>query len=155
MRRGGRPRADVVGIEIRTVMLGGPQASGGLVSEGDGRLVVADAFGQGQRPGAEAVERLLFLLRQLGTAQHGAGAVDEQHAQVDVAAFGHATETSDMAAGVFARGEAQRTGEVAAGLTCEKTVRQLWLSGARMTPCSPWRARSLSHERCPILRLTC
>ena len=36
----------------------------------------------------------LFLLRELGAAQHGAGAVDQQHAQVDVAAFAHAAESA-------------------------------------------------------------
>ena len=76
---------------------------------------MADAFGQCERPGSRSIERLLFLRRDLGTAQHGAGTVDQQHAQIDIAALGHATESARGAAGVLARRESEGTGEVTAG----------------------------------------
>ena len=76
---------------------------------------MADALGQCERPGAGAIKRLSLLPGDFRTAQHGAGTVDEEHAQVDVAALGHAAEASNLAAGMFARGEAERAGEVATG----------------------------------------
>jgi hypothetical protein len=82
----------MIGIEGWAVMLGGPQATCLLVGERDGGLVVTDAFGQRERPGTGSIERLLLPCSDLRTAQHGAGAVDERHAQVHVAAFGNASE---------------------------------------------------------------
>lgn len=79
--------AEVIGIESGAVVFGGPQPACGLVGKGDDGLVVADPFAQRQRPGAGAIERLLSLLRDLGAARDRASAVDQQHAQVDVAAF--------------------------------------------------------------------
>ena len=105
----------MIGIEGLAVMFGGPQSSRLLVGEGDGGLVVADAFGKGERSGAGAVERLLLLARELGAAQDGTRVVDEQHAQVGVTASGDASETARGTAGVFARREAEGAGEVAPG----------------------------------------
>ena len=65
----------MIGIEGLAVMLGGPQSSRLLVGEGHGSLVVTDAFGEGERPGAGAVERLLLLARDLGAAQDGTRAL--------------------------------------------------------------------------------
>ena len=44
--RGGvrRIRTEVVGVEGSAVMFGRPESAGGFVGEGDGGLVVADAF---------------------------------------------------------------------------------------------------------------
>ena len=99
--------ADVIGVEAGSVKLGRPQSAGLLVGERDRRFVVADTFGQGQRPGARAIERLLFLLRELGAAQYRACAVDQQPAQVEVAALGDAAESSGVAAGVFTRRQSE------------------------------------------------
>ena len=65
----------MIGIEGLAVMFGGPQSSRLLVGEGDGGLVVADAFGKGERPGAGAVERLLLVAHDLRRAQYGASTV--------------------------------------------------------------------------------
>ena len=58
-------------------------------------------------PVGEAIEGLAALVPELGGAQCGAGAVDEQHAQVGVATLGHATQASGIAAGMLARGDAE------------------------------------------------
>ena len=113
--RGGRHGADVIGVETRAVMLGGPKTPCRLVGERDGGLVVADPCGEGQRPRLRAIEGPGFSVRDLRAAQHRSGAVDQQRAQVDIAALGDAAEPSPGTAGVFARCEAQATGEVASG----------------------------------------
>jgi hypothetical protein len=56
---------------------------------------------------------LPLLPRERCAAQDGAGAVGEQHAQVDGAALGDAAEPMDVAVGVLARREPERAGEVA------------------------------------------
>jgi hypothetical protein len=86
-----------------------PDDAGQLVGHGHGGLVVDVALGEFVGPGAEAV-RLLVP----GVQQHGAGAMDEQAAQVAVAALGDAPQVALEAAGELAGGEAQVTGQVAA-----------------------------------------
>jgi hypothetical protein len=51
-------------------------------------------------------------LSHLRGAQHRAGAVNQQHAQVAVAAFAHAAQVAMPARGMLARWQAQPGGEV-------------------------------------------
>ena len=93
--------ADVVGIETRAVMFGGPKASYGLVGECDGGLVVADPCGEGQCPRLRAIERTGLSVSDLRAAQYPSGAVDQQGAQAAVAALGDLAQPSLMAGRVF------------------------------------------------------
>jgi hypothetical protein len=51
----------------------------------------------------------------LSTLQNSAGAVDEQHPKIDIALFADPSQAPASPAGMFAGGEAQIGGEVAAG----------------------------------------
>jgi hypothetical protein len=76
----------------------GPGDASELVGQSDRSLVVPTPSLELQSPGTKAI----VLLGLLGVAQHRAGTVDQQHAEVGVAAFGDATETLAQAARVFA-----------------------------------------------------
>src|SRR5690606_6292024 len=106
-------RADVIGIETRAVVLRCPQSPRGLVGQRDGRLVVALAFGQRQRPLLGAVQRSTALSDAGRRDQGGACAVDQQGSQIGIAMLGDAPEPARTTAGILARCQAQRTGEVA------------------------------------------
>jgi len=98
-------------LELEVTLLGddGPGDAGELVGQRDGGDVVASALLEGQRPGDEAVRP-----SALGAGQHRSGPVDEEHAQVGVAAFADASQAAGEAAGAFAGGDAEVAGEVAA-----------------------------------------
>jgi len=113
-------RAEVIGVEGLAVAIRSPEAPDGLVGERDRGLVVAGPFGQRQSPFLGSIEWFALVLRELRGQQCGSGAVDQQGAQVAVAAFGYASESSRVAAGVFARWQAERAGEVAAGIEARK-----------------------------------
>lgn len=68
-----------------------PGESGELVGEGDGGLVVAEALHGAERPGSDGVG--LALLRRGG--EHRSGAVNQEHAQVNVAALGGRAEAAN------------------------------------------------------------
>jgi hypothetical protein len=51
-------------------MFGGPQPARLFVGERNGGLVVADALGQGERPGARAIVGLLFLRGRVCSIVH-------------------------------------------------------------------------------------
>lgn len=90
--------AEVVGVEGLSVMVGGPKASSGLVGECDGGFVVSDAVGQGDRPGLRAIEDFALLEDAPCGGECGSFAVDEQGAQVAVAALGDAAQAPGIAA---------------------------------------------------------
>ena len=92
----------MTGIETRAVMLGRPKTPCRLAASATAALLWPICAA---RAG----------VRDLRAAQHRSGAVDQQRAQVDIAALGDAAEPSPGTAGVFARCEAQATGEVASG----------------------------------------
>ncbi len=108
--------AEVVGVEGLAVMVGGPKAPDGLVGEGDGGLVVADAVGQVDYPGLCSVEDLALFEGAPGGGERRSGAMDEQGAQIAVAALGDASQAPGIAAGVLARREAEGAGEVTSGV---------------------------------------
>jgi hypothetical protein len=98
-------------LEVGIVFPDGPGDAGEFIGEGDGGFVVtAEAF-EAKGPGLEGVRRL----GTLGMQEDGACPVDEEHAEVGVAVFADAAESTDGAAGAFARGEAEEAGEVATG----------------------------------------
>ena len=99
------------GLEVAVVLPDGPGDAGELVGEGDGGLVVAELALEAQRPGAQAVA----VLHALGVPEDRARAVDEEHAQVGVAALGDPAEASAQAARVLAGCQADEAGHVAAG----------------------------------------
>jgi len=84
-------RAEVVGVEGLAVAIRGPEAPEGLVGERDRCLAVAGAFGQCQGSLLGSIERFALFLGELRGQQCRPGAVDQQGAQVAVAAFGHAS----------------------------------------------------------------
>lgn len=145
--------ADAMGIKTRAVMLGGTQPSCGPLGECDSGFVVADAFGQGQRPGTCAIERLFFLACEFRAAQYRACVVDQQHAQVDVAALGDATQVARTSAGMFAWRKAECAGEVASGRKRSTSPTGALSAVAVIKPMPPARCRrwlrwSLSANVC-------
>lgn len=88
-----------------------PEQTGMFVGDGDQGLVVADALVGGDHPGGEAVSSLGAGAQ--GGLQGRACALDQQAAQVVVAAAADATQTRLAAGGVLPRGEAQPGGELA------------------------------------------
>ena len=92
----------MVGLEAGAVAFGSPEPAEGLAGQGDGGLVVAYAVGQFERPLLGAVEASVALARDLGGVDGGAGAMDEDRAQVDVAAFGDSAASTDVASGTGA-----------------------------------------------------
>src|SRR5688572_30040494 len=97
--------------EIDIVLPDGPDDAGQLVGESNGRLVVAAELLEVQSPGAQAVGGATLL----GGPEDGASAVDEKHAEIDVAALADGAEAADETAGALAGRQAQVAGEVAAG----------------------------------------
>lgn len=89
-----RALTDVVGIEAGTVMLDGPQPAGEFVGQRHGSLVVALPLLQVERPGLHWIQRLPAPLLHARGLQHGACAVDQQGAQVGVAASGDPPQAS-------------------------------------------------------------
>src|SRR6185295_6382664 len=82
-----------------------------LVGQGHGGLVVAARGLEVQDPGAQAVG----LFGAFGGQQHGAGAVNQEHPQIDVTALADASESSCQAAGALTRSEAEKAGEATTG----------------------------------------
>ena len=78
----------MVGIEAGTVVLDGPKPAGEFVGQPDGSLVVALPLLQIQRPDLQWIQRLPASLFHARRLQHGACTVDQQGAQVGVAAPG-------------------------------------------------------------------
>ena len=108
-------RTDVIRVQGLAVVFGRPQLAGRFVGQGDRGLVVPQPLRQGQRPVLCAIKLDALVAGELDAAQAGACAVDQQHAQVDIAAFGDPAELSSCAAGVFARCQGQGAGEVSSG----------------------------------------
>ena len=80
------------GLELGVGLLAAPDSpddASRLVGHGDGGLVLDVGFGEVVSPGAEAV-----WLSGLGVVEDGAGAVDEEGAEVAVTALGDAAEVS-------------------------------------------------------------
>ena len=101
----------LLSFEGAVVFPDGPDDASELVGERDGGLVVAAGLFELEGPSSEAIGMGRFL----GVPEDGASAVDEEHAKVGVAALGDAAEVTGETARVFARGEAEVAGEVAAG----------------------------------------
>src|SRR5436190_6243230 len=97
--------------KIDVVLPDGPDDAGQFVGEGHGRFVVAAERLELQSPGAQTVGGATLL----GSPEDGACAVDEQHAEVDVAALADGAEAADEAAGALARRQPQVAGQVTAG----------------------------------------
>ena len=97
--------------EVDVVLPDSPDNAGQLVGEGDGGFVVTAEFLEMQGPDAQTVWGGALL----GGPEDGACAVDEEHAQVDVAALADGAEAADETAGVLTRGQPQIAGEVTAG----------------------------------------
>src|SRR5690606_7114517 len=95
-------------FEVSLLCCRGPGESGELVGERDSGLVVAETLRGCERPGPDGVG--LALLRRGG--EHSTGAVDQQHAQVDVAALGDCAETPCAAGRSLARRQPEVAGEV-------------------------------------------
>lgn len=100
-----------------------PGDAGQFVGQGDRRLVVADALFEGDDPVLQPAECLAELGELLGAIEHGACAVNEQHAYIAVPAFADASKMPAVARAVLFRREAQPAGQVAAiaevpGATC-------------------------------------
>ena len=99
------------GEKVTSVLPHGPTGAGEFVCERDGGNVVATSFFELQCPGTQAVWRV----ESFGMTEHGSGAVDEEHSQVSVAAFGDATEAAGQSAGMFPWSQAD--------VACEVTTR--------------------------------
>jgi hypothetical protein len=82
------------GLEVAVVFPDGPGDASELVRDGGGGLVVSDFTFEAQRPGAEAVA----VLHALGVVEDRARAMDEEQAQVGVAALGDPAEASAQSA---------------------------------------------------------
>jgi hypothetical protein len=82
----------VIAIERLTVAGHRPQAPCQFVGDGHRGLVVPAPVGDLQRPGVEAVERASALVLGQRRDQHRACTVDQQRAQIRVAAFGDGAE---------------------------------------------------------------
>ena len=93
-----------VAIERALILPGGPDDARQLVGEGDSRLVVtATALGM-DCPAAQAIRISSAPCGAERGVEHGPGAVDQQCAQVDVAALADAPEPAALAGGVLPRG---------------------------------------------------
>src|SRR5262245_24148085 len=105
-KSGGRhlPKIDIVFPDS-------PDDPGQFVGEGDGGLVVAACLLKAQSPGAQAVGSGALT----GRPEDGACAMDEQHAEIDVATLADGAEAADETAGAFAGRQAQVAGEVTCG----------------------------------------
>jgi hypothetical protein len=97
--------------EVRVGRPDGPREAGEFVGERDGGFVVAPAVFELQGPGLQAAGR---ARRFLGVTEDGAGAVDQQHAKVRIAALANRPEMAARAARMLAWGEAEIAREVAA-----------------------------------------
>src|SRR5258705_215295 len=97
--------------EIDIVLPDGPDDAGQLVGEGDGGLVVAAELLEMQSPGAQTVGGATLL----GGPEDGPRAVDEKHAEVDVAALADGAEAADETAGALAGRQPEVAGEVTTG----------------------------------------
>lgn len=95
---------DVIGIKSRAMVLGGPQAPCGLVGQRHGSLVVTLALGQIQRPSLGAIERAAAFPGDVRSGQCGTCTVDQERAQIHIAAFGDPPEFASAATGIFRRG---------------------------------------------------
>ena len=89
----------------------GPDDARELVGQRDGGLVVTAELLKLEGPGAQAIGSG----QAMGVAEDGAGAVDEEHAEVRVTTLADRAEVTGGAAGVFAGSEAEVVGEAAAG----------------------------------------
>ena len=92
----------MTGIETRAVMLGRPKTPCRLAASATAALLWPICAA---RAG----------VRDLRAAQHRSGAVDQQRAQVEIAALGGAAESSPGNPRLFAWREAQCAGEISAG----------------------------------------
>lgn len=54
-----------------------------------------------QCPTSQWIDGTLHSDGEVGRVEHGAGAVSEQHAQVPIATFGDAPDTTGLTGGVF------------------------------------------------------
>jgi len=89
----------------------GPEDTSELVGEGDGGTVVSAALEDGEGPGLEVVGAF-----DAGSGeQDGARAVDQESAQIRIAALGDGAEMTAQAAGELAGDQAERAGEPSAG----------------------------------------
>ena len=79
----------------------GPAGSGHLVGQCNGRLVVADALFQAERPALHRAHGLARFSQGLGPGQYRAGAMNDQHPKVFVTALGNAPQPAAITAGTF------------------------------------------------------
>jgi hypothetical protein len=109
----------VIGVKGLAVAFRGPKASDGLGGERHCGLVVSSAFCKCQGPLLGSIDWFALLLRELRRQQCRPCAVDQQGAEVAVAAFGRAPQSSGVAAGC-ARGVTDRTFEIGPVLLRER-----------------------------------
>src|SRR5207245_11020170 len=97
--------------EVDVVLPDSPDDAGQLVGEGDGGLVVTAQALDLKGPGTQAIR----VGPRRGPPENGAGAVSEEHAEIDVTALADGSEPADETTGVLARCQAEVAGEVTAG----------------------------------------
>ena len=104
-----------VAIEGPLILPGGPHDACQFVGERDGGLVVAAALCGGECPGPQPIEWSATPCGAAAGVEHGARAMDQERAQVYIAAFADPSEAPALARGVLAGGQSEPAGQVAAG----------------------------------------
>jgi putative ABC transport system substrate-binding protein len=108
-----RPGANITGISFLSPAIEAKRVellhARELVGKGDRQHVVVEALGGGRDPGLEAM-----ALPGGGPQQHDAGGLDEERAQVPVAAFGDPPENGAISGGDLLRDEPEPSAKVAA-----------------------------------------
>jgi hypothetical protein len=112
---GGNPLG-VVSVEPAVVIPDGPRDAGELVGQSDRGPIRVGFSGLLEGPGLELGDGLACHLGAARGEKGGAGAVNEEHANVGVALFADASESLAPSGGVLARGEPEPAGDLAAAL---------------------------------------